>query len=158
MQRTVWPSCSAGISPAFALVLGLPLLIGLEPVDAAPPGLERDLAARSEALLLDERDHGCAGIAGRRMEHGEEALGDEVEHTPLVGRERLEVLFDVGRDDCVVVAHLRVVDDASERQLVEREHVLGSLAVVLDRLQRRGRRLQLREPCRPERKREDVRG
>src|SRR6185437_15170083 len=36
-----------------------------------------------------------------------------------------------------------VVDDAAERQLVEREHVFGSLAVVLDRLQRRGGRLQL---------------
>src|SRR6185437_10905056 len=75
---------------AFGLVLGLPLLIGLEPVDAAPPGLESDLAARSEALLLDERDHGCAGIAGRGVEDGEEALGDEVEDTPLVGRERFE--------------------------------------------------------------------
>ena len=80
------------LAASIGLVLRLPLLIGLESVDAAPPGLERDLAARAEALLLDERDHRRARIARPGVEHREEALGDEVEHTPLVGRERLEVL------------------------------------------------------------------
>src|SRR5437773_2407112 len=50
------------------LVLRLPLVVGLHAVHGAPPGLERDLAARAEALLLDERDHRRARVPRRRME------------------------------------------------------------------------------------------
>ena len=52
------------------------------------------------------------------MEDGQEALGDEVEDPPLVGRERLDVVVDVGGDDRVVVVDLGVVDDAAEGQLL----------------------------------------
>src|SRR5207244_9552002 len=102
---------------AFALallVLGL-LGVGLEAVDAAPAGLERDLAPGAEALALDLRHHGRPRVAGRRMEHGEEAPGDEVEDAPLVGRELRNVVLDVGRDDRVVVFDARVRHDAPER-------------------------------------------
>src|SRR5207245_6543080 len=127
------------------LVLRLLLGVGLEAVDAAPAGLERDLAARAEALFLDERDHGRARVTRRRMEDGEEATRDGVEDAALVGREVVDVVVDVRRDDRVVVVDLCVVDDAGERQLVEREHVLGSGAVLLDRTQCLGGRLQLRD-------------
>ena len=82
------------------------------------------------------------------MEDGEEAARDEVEDAALVGREVLDVVVDVRRDDRVVVVDLRVVDDARERELVECEHVLGRRAVIRDRLQCSGRRLQLRDHLR----------
>ena len=46
------------------------------------------------------------------MENGEEPARDEIEHPPFVGRETSDVVLDVGRDDCVVVADARIVDDA----------------------------------------------
>src|SRR5207249_1143786 len=63
---------------ALGLLLRLALLVRLEAVDTAPPGFERDLAARAEAFLLDDRDHGRARIAGRWMEDGEETLRDQI--------------------------------------------------------------------------------
>ena len=70
-----------------ALAVLLLRLVGirLEAVDAAPPGLERDLAAGAEPLLLDHRDDGRPRVTGRRVEDGEEAAGDEVEDAALVG-------------------------------------------------------------------------
>src|SRR5437762_111581 len=50
------------------LLLRLPLVVRLEAVDRAPTRLERDLAARAEALLLDERDHRGPRVARGRME------------------------------------------------------------------------------------------
>ena len=67
------------------------------------------------------------------MEDREEAPRDQVEDPPLVGREAVEVVLDVGRDDRVVVVDLRVVHDASERQLLEAEHVLRGGRVLADR-------------------------
>ena len=75
------------------------------------------------------------------MEHGEEAPRNEIEHTTLVGREGLDVMVDVGRNDRVVVGDLRVVDHTLQRQLVEREHILRRLRVVGDRFERPGSRL-----------------
>src|SRR6185312_3764498 len=87
-----------------ALVLGilfllasLPVLVRLEPVDAAPAGLERDLAPASEPLLLDQGDDRRPRVAGRRVEDGEEAPRDEVEDASLVRREAVELVLDVGR-------------------------------------------------------------
>src|SRR5215207_11216991 len=54
-------------------------VVGLETVDAAPAGLERHLAPRAEALLLNLCDDRRARVARRRMEDGEEAPRDEVE-------------------------------------------------------------------------------
>ena len=106
-------------SPRPPLLLGL----GLEPVDAAPARLERDLAARAEALALDLGDDGRARVARRRMEDGEEAAGDEVEDAALVRRgASTSCGMSVGMIG-VVVADLRVVDDALQRQLVEAHHV-----------------------------------
>ena len=120
-------------------------MIGLDAVDAPPTGLESDLAARAEPLLLDDRDHRRACVAGRRMEDGEEPSRHEVEHTTLVRRHCLDVMVDVCRDDCMVIVDLGVVDDALQRQLIEREHVFGGCAVILNRLQRPRCRLQLRD-------------
>src|SRR5438874_2014188 len=144
-RRSPWPCSISESRCSHSLVLRLLLGVRLDAVDATPPGLERDLAARAEALLLDERDHGRARVAGRRMESGEEAPGDEIEDATLVGAEVVEVVVDVRRDDRVVVVDLRVVDDARERKLIEGEHVLGCGAVIRDRLQRPGGRLQLRD-------------
>ena len=85
------------------LVLAGPVDVALEPVDAAPAGLERDLAARAEALALDSVTIVVRGEARRRVEDGEEAARDEVEDAPLVGREAVDVVVDVRRDDRVVV-------------------------------------------------------
>src|SRR5437764_1161702 len=59
-----------------ALVLGVfvlacRLLVGLgeETVDPAPTRLERDLAARAEALVLDQGDDGGTRVSSRWMEH-----------------------------------------------------------------------------------------
>jgi len=79
------------------------------------------------------------------MEDGEEALRDEVEHAPLVRRQRVHVLLDVRRDDRVMIVDLRVVDDPLQRQLVETQDVLRSPAVLGHRLQGGRRRLQLRD-------------
>ena len=82
---TSWPFSSGGssaLSGSF-LLIG----IGLNAVDATPPGLERDLAAGAEALVLDHGDDGRPRVARRRMEHGQEAAGDEIEDATLVGRE-----------------------------------------------------------------------
>src|SRR5439155_1080260 len=43
-------------------------VVGLQSVDAAPAGLESDLAARAEALALDLGDDRRARVARRRME------------------------------------------------------------------------------------------
>src|SRR6185437_2412157 len=77
-----------GALVAGVLVRGLARLlveIGLEPVDAAPARLERDLAAGAEALLLDDGDHLGALIARGRVEDGEETAGDQVEDPALIG-------------------------------------------------------------------------
>src|SRR5439155_4032375 len=116
-----------GDLPAFLLlVLRLPLMVRLEPVDGTPPGLERDLAARTEALLLDDRYHRRPRVARRWMEDREETSRDEIEDAALVRRQRRDVVVDVRRDDRVVVVDLRVVDHPLQRQLVERENVFGS--------------------------------
>ena len=77
------------------------------------------LPARPEALALDLGDDRRALVARRRVEDGQEAARDEVEHAALVVRERVDVVLDLGRDDRVVVLDLRVVDHAPERELVE---------------------------------------
>src|SRR5262249_2841708 len=78
-------------------------------------------------------------------EDGEEAARDEIEDAALIGSEVVDVVVDVGGNDRVVIVDLRVVDHARERKLVERENVLRRRAVLLDRLQRRRCRLQLRD-------------
>src|SRR5204863_2611941 len=123
---------------------GLLVEIGLEAVDAAPARLEGDLAAGAKALVLDERHHLGALVARRRMEDGEEATGNQVEDAPLVRGEAVDGMLDVGRDDRVVVVDPRVVDDALQRQPVEREHVARGRGVVADWNQRLGGRLQER--------------
>src|SRR5207253_8978219 len=136
----LWPVLTPGpLSPfPFALPPLLARIFGLQSVDAAPAGLESDLAARAEALALDLGDDRRARVARRRMEDREEAARNQVEDAALVGRQPLDVVADVGRDDRVVVVDLRVVDDPRERQLVEAHHEARSLLVVGDPLQRRG--------------------
>ena len=83
-------------------------------------------------------------VPGRRVEHGQEAARDEVEDAALVGRERVDVVRDVGRDDRVVVVDLRVVDHSAERKLLEAEDEAGRAGVLLDRLEGGRGRLELR--------------
>ena len=66
------------------LLLGFPVRVRLDAVDAAPSGLERHLAARAEALILDEGDDLGSRVAGRRVEDGEEPARDQVEDPALV--------------------------------------------------------------------------
>ena len=102
-------SALVGVVVALArLLVGL----GFEPVDTAPAGLERDLAARAKALFLDQRHHFRPLVPRRGMENGEEPAGDEIKDSPLVGRETTDVVLNVGGDDRVVVADARIVDDA----------------------------------------------
>ena len=138
---TSWPFSSGGSSAlsGSSLLVG----IGLNAVDATPPGLERDLAAGAEALVLDHGDDGRPRVARRRMEHGQEAAGDEIEDTALVGRELADVVLDVGGDDRVVVTDLCVVHDPGERKRVEPEHELRRGRVLGDVDERPRRRLQL---------------
>ena len=114
-------------------------------VDAAPARLEGDLAARPEALVFDEGDDRRPRIPRPRVEHGEEAPGDQIEDAPFVGRELRHVVLDVGRDDRVVVVDARVIDDAAERELPEGEHVARGVGVLGDRDERLGRGLELRD-------------
>src|SRR5207248_9240987 len=72
-------------APAFRRLRSL--RVRLESVDGAPARLERHLAARAEARVLDERHDHRPRIAGRRVEDGEEAARDEVEDATLVRRE-----------------------------------------------------------------------
>src|SRR5205823_11733033 len=102
------------------------------------------LAAGAEALVLDLGHDSCSCVARRWMEYGEEAARDEVEDPPLVGRELVEVVLDVGRNDRVVVVDAVVADDACERELREGEDESRALRVLGDRLEGRSRRLQLR--------------
>src|SRR5919109_931012 len=110
-------SSSSTSLPAVAFAFGvlvLPLrlrLVGLDPVDAAPAGFQRDLAAGAEALVLHLGDHSRARVPRRGMKDGEEAPGDQVENPTLVRREVAEIVRDVGRDDRVVVVDLGVIDD-----------------------------------------------
>ena len=79
------------------------------------------------------------------MEDGQEAARDEIEDPPLVGREALNLVLDVGGDDRVVVVDAGVVHDPAERKLVGPEHEAGGRRILADRLQRGGGRLQLRD-------------
>ncbi len=109
---------------------------GSSPYTPRQPASSVILPRVRKLSLLDVGDDGRARVARGRMEHGEEALRDEVEDAALVGREPLDVVGDVGRDDRVVVGDLRVVDHALERELVEAMTNVRALAVVGDRLER----------------------
>src|SRR5207248_8576084 len=130
---------------ALAFLLLRSLRVRLESVDGAPARLERHLAARAEALVLDERHDRRPRIAGWRVEDGEEAARDEVEDAALVRRELADVVLDVGGNDRVVVVDARVVDDPAERELLQVEHVPRGGGVLGDREQRPRGRLELRD-------------
>ena len=114
-QRTVMPSSSCGSSPPSASPSSscLRRVVGLDAVDAAPAGLERDLAARAEALAPRPRSRSsCARSAragGRRRgsawRRGRRCAARRPTRTS-------DVVLDVGRDDRVVVVDVGVVDDA----------------------------------------------
>ena len=83
--------------------------------------------------------------ARRRVEDGQEALGDEVVDAALVARQPRQVVLVVGRDDRVVVGDPGVVDDAVARQQVEARDVAGAGGVGrIGAADVRGDRLQAR--------------
>src|SRR5207247_739073 len=63
------------------LIASAGLLVDLrfEPVNAAPAGLECDLAARAKPLFLDQRYHFSPLVPRRGMENGEKPARDQIE-------------------------------------------------------------------------------
>ena len=99
------------------------------PVGGAPAGLDHHLAAAAEEVLGHPRlDHGALEARGG-VEDGQEAPRDHVVDPLLVAPEARDVVVALGGDDRVVVADLRVVDDAPERQEVEAQHVARRVGV-----------------------------
>jgi hypothetical protein len=66
---------------------------------------------------FDDRGlHPRALELGLGVEHGQEALGHQVEYLQLVLTHSPDVVLGASRDDRVVVLHLVVVDHALERK------------------------------------------
>jgi hypothetical protein len=80
------------------------------PYTASQPGLTSTLPSVLKAFALDPGDAGGDAVLGRRVEHRQEAPGDQV--VDLVPRVRQALGRRAGGDDGEVVGDLGVVEDA----------------------------------------------
>ena len=111
---------------ALVVVGGGVLQVGGLAVRATPTGNQQQLAAGAEHVTGDGRLDARVLEHRLGMEHGQEAPRDQVVDLAVILVELVDrVALGVGRDDRVVVGHLGVVDDPSQRQHVEPADVFG---------------------------------